>query len=115
MWVKGGLIEATESIANERNAEEGESNAIVLGLQVLDENFPKDKDVWQLRTETALDLFAEEIPNVETKPQAQALLRRLGFRSKSIRMGKNVLRGYEISRRKVAKLRERYAVTTKAA
>ena len=81
-WVKSRLIEATESIARERNAEEGESNAIVVGVQVLDEHFPKDKDVWRLRTGRALELFSEEIPSIETKPQAQALLRRLGFRSK---------------------------------
>jgi hypothetical protein len=114
-WVKRRLDEATESIASERNAEEGESNAIVLGVQVLDEHFPKDKDVWRLRTERALGLFSEEIPSIETKPQAQALLRRLGFRSKRIRAGKRVLRGYEVSRRKLEKLRERYAVRTQAA
>jgi hypothetical protein len=114
-WVKRSLIEATESIARERNAEEGESNAIVLGLQVLDEHFPQDMDVWRLRTEEALKLFSEEIPSIETKPQAQALLRRLGFRSKRVRVGKSVLRGYEISRRKLEKLRERYAARTQAA
>jgi hypothetical protein len=113
-WVKQRLIEATESIARERNTEEGESNVIVLALQILHEHFPHDKDVWQPRTEEAFDLFSEEIPSIETKPQAQSLLRRLGFRSKRVRIGKSVLRGYEISRRKLEKLRERYAVNAQA-
>lgn len=114
-WVKRRLVEATESIANERNAEEGESNAIVLALQVLDEHFPHGKDIWHLRTETAFELFSGEISTIETKSQAQALLRRLGFRSKRVRIGQSVLRGYEISRRSLEKLGERYALRTQAA
>jgi hypothetical protein len=113
-WVKRRLVEATERIAGERNAEE-ESNAIVFGVQLLDEHFPKDKDVWPLRTERALELFSEEIPSIETKPQAQALLRKLGFKSKRVRIGQKVLRGYEISRRKLEILCERYALRTPAA
>lgn len=115
VWVKRRLIEGTESIARERNTEEGESNTIVLAVQILHEHFPHDRDVWQLRTEIAFDLFSEEISSIETKPQAQALLRRLGFRSKRLRLGKSVLRGYEISRGKLKKLRERYAIRTQAA
>jgi hypothetical protein len=115
MWVKQRLIEATESIASERNVEEGESNAIVLGVQLLDEHFPKNKDVWRLRTDEALELFSEEIPSIETKPQAQALLRKLGFKSKRVRIGQKVLRGYEISRRRLEILCERYALRTPAA
>ena len=114
-WVKRRLIEGAESIANERNSEEGESNAIVLALQILDEHFPHGKDIWRLRTETALELFSGEIASIETKPQAQALLRRLGFRSKRIRIKHSVLRGYEISRRKLEKLAERYALGAQAA
>lgn len=114
-WVKRRLIEATDSIASERNVEEGESNAIILALEILHEHFPQSLDVWRLRTEEALKFFSEEIPSIERTSQAQALLRRLGFRSKRIRVGKNVLRGYEISRRKLEKLRERYAVKTQDA
>jgi hypothetical protein len=114
-WVKRRLIEAAESIANERNAEEGESNAIVLALQVLGEHFPQKQKIWHLRTERALELFSEEISSIENKSQAQALLRRLGFRSKRVRIGQSVLRAYEISRRKLEKLGERYALRTQAA
>jgi hypothetical protein len=114
-WVKRRLVEAAESIANERNAEEGESNAIVLALQVLNEHFPHGKDVWHLRTEKAFELFSGEISSIETKSQAQALLRRLSFRSKRVRIGQSVLRGYEISRRNLKKLSERYALRTQAA
>jgi hypothetical protein len=114
-WVKRRLTEATRNIANERNVEEGESNAIVLALQVLNEYFPQGENVWRLRTEKALELFSGEISSIETKSQAQALLRRLGFHSKSVRMGQRVLRGYEISRRNLEKLSERYALRTQAA
>ena len=114
-WVKHRLVEAAQSIARDRKDEEGESDAIVLGLQILKERFPMEREVWHLRTEKAFDLFSGEISSVETKSQAQALLRKMGFRSKRVRVGDRVLRGYKIASQTLKKLCERYALGAQAA
>lgn len=109
-WVTEKLIEGTLSIAADRNAEEAESNIVVLGVQVLTEHFPRDPDRWHVRTDTAFELFSEAIPSIETKAQAQALMRRLGFRSVSYKDGKKVLRAYKVPLRGLEKLSERYGL-----
>jgi len=114
-WVKDKLLDATNSIAEERSYEEQESNAVVQGLQVLKHHFPERTTVWNLRTETALEHFSEEIPSIETRAQAQALLRRFGFRSKTCRFGKRVLRAYEIPLRRLEKLLDRYGLNARTA
>jgi hypothetical protein len=60
-------------------------------------------------------MFSEEIEGVETKAQTQGLLRRLGFRSKSSRFGKHVLRAYEIQGYRLEKLLERYGLSGRKA
>lgn len=109
-WVTEKLIEGTLSIATERSAEEAESNTVVLGVQVLREHFPRESDRWNVRTDRAFDLFSEEIPSIETKAQAQALMRRLGFRSERYHAGEKVLRAYKVPRRRLEKLSERYGL-----
>lgn len=84
-------------------------------LQILQEHFPERVPVWSLRTEEALEIFSEEIEGIETKAQAQGLLRRLGFRSKSSRFGKQVLRAYEIQGYRLEKLLERYGLRARKA
>ncbi len=109
-WVSEKLAEGTLIIAKERSAEEAESNAVVLGLQVLREHMPRQVESWHVRTDEALALFSEEIPSIETKAQAQALMRRLGFKSERQRVGKKVLRAYRVHRRRLQKLSERYGL-----
>jgi len=109
-WISEKLAEGTLTIAEERSAEEAESNAVVLGLQVLREHMPREGESWPVRTDEALALFSEEIPSIETKAQAQALMRRLGFKSERQRVGKKVLRAYRVHRRRVQKLSERYGL-----
>lgn len=111
-WVKKKLVRATDRLNKDRMSEEGESNAVVIGLQLLKERFPAEHEVWRLRTEDAFDMFSKDLPSVETKAQAQALLRRLGFRSKRGRVGNKVLRAYQISHRKLENLCERYQLAS---
>lgn len=114
-WVREKMHEATKNLSEERNAEEAESNPVVLGLQILKEQFPEDKNIWRLRTEEAFSLFTKEIATIETKAQAQALLRKFGFRSKRTRIGTRVLRAYEIPMRGLKKLCRRYRLNSQAA
>jgi hypothetical protein len=114
-WVRDKLVDAAESIAKDRNYEEQESNTVVQGLQILKERFPEGKRVWSLRTEDAVELFSEEIEAVETRGQAQALLRKLGFRSKRSRYGKRVLRAYQIPRKRLERMLARYGLREHAA
>lgn len=105
--VRSKLIEAAGEIGHERQCDEGESNNVVAGLQVLQDSFPSENDVWKLRSEAAYDLF-EEIPGIECKRDAQTLLRKLGFRSRSAKFGRKVLRAYSIPRRRLGKLYDQY-------
>jgi len=114
-WVRVGLTQGAENLGKERRSQEAESNSVVQGLQILIEQFPAEKTLWRLRTEQALEFFSEEIPGIETSSQAQALLRRLGFRSKRCRIGNKVLRAYEIPRKRLKQLLARYRVKTDAA
>jgi len=109
-WVRKKLIEATQTLARDRKANEEESNAVVLGVQALKENFPKHGDSWQLRSDKALEIFREDVPGIETKAQAQALLRRFGLRSVRVRFGRHVLRAYVLSRKALDRLVERYGL-----
>jgi CHC2 zinc finger/Protein of unknown function (DUF3631) len=102
-WVKDKLIEAARSLAADRRANESESDPVVRGVQILSEHYPIGRDRWSLRSERALELL-DEIPGIESVPKAQALLRRLGFRSQSARIGDVVLHAYVISRRRLEKL-----------
>src|SRR5260370_18497650 len=65
-WVGDKLSEATRKLARDRRANEEESNAVVLGLQVLRENFPEGEDSWRLRSDQALDIFEDDVPGIET-------------------------------------------------
>jgi len=56
-WVKEKLVEATEKLARDRGADETESNAVVLGVQALRENFPEDEKRWRLRSDQALEIL----------------------------------------------------------
>jgi hypothetical protein len=109
-WVREKLIEATQILARDRKANEEESNAVVLGVQALKENFPKHQDSWHLRSDRALEIFQEDIPSIETKAHAQALLRRFGLRSTRVRFGKHILRAYVLSRKTLNRLVERYGL-----
>jgi hypothetical protein len=109
-WVNGTLTEATQRLAKDRRANEAESNAVVLGVQALRENFPEDEDRWRLRTDEALEIFKEDVPGIETAGQAQALLRRFGLRSQRVRVGKKVLRSYVLSKKALDKLVGRYGL-----
>ena len=109
-WVREKLIDATQILARDRNANEEESNAVVLGVQALKENFPKDKDSWHLRSDKALQIFQVDLPGIETKAHAQALLRRFGLRSVRVRFGNHVLRAYVLSREALDRLVERYGL-----
>lgn len=109
-WVTEKLIDGSLSIAAERKAEEAESNIVVLGVQILTEHFPQDTDRWHVRTDTAFELFSEAIPSIETKAQAQALMRRLGFKSVPYKDGSKVLRAYKVPLRRLEKLSERYGL-----
>jgi hypothetical protein len=109
-WVSDKLIEATRALARDRTGNEEESNAVVLGVQALRENFPDDEDQWRLRSDMALEIFNDDVPGIETKAQAQKLLRRLGLRSRRVRVGKHVLRSYVLSRRALDRLVERYGL-----
>jgi Protein of unknown function (DUF3631) len=64
-WVTDKLTAATVRIAKERTYEEQESNTVIQGLEILKLHFPRDKSVWNLRTESALELF-EEVTGIET-------------------------------------------------
>ena len=114
-WVKEKLIVATEKLAGDRHAHEEESNPVVLGVQALRENFPEDKKNWRLRSDQALDIFEEDVPGIEDIGQAQALLRRFGFRSQRVRVGKKVLRAYILSKKALDRLVERYGVEEEVA
>jgi hypothetical protein len=107
-WVRQRLAEGAIEICKGRKSEEAESNPVVAAVSILRGAFPKDeKDAWSLRTEDACELLGE-IPHHEDKAAVQALLRRLGFRSRNVRMGKHVLRAYRIPKRRLEKLAERY-------
>ncbi len=106
-WVNEKLVEATERLARNRRANEAESDPVVLGVQILNDHFPKNRDDWRLRSDLALE-FLEEIPGIETVANAQALLRKLGFRSQSVRVGDKVLRAYVIPKRRLDRLVSRY-------
>jgi hypothetical protein len=60
------LVEAAESIAAERNAEEEESNAVVVAVEILKSHFPTKRDTWNLRTDDALEFFQKEVSSIET-------------------------------------------------
>jgi hypothetical protein len=109
-WVREKLTEATEMLARDRKANEEESNAVVLGVQALKEHFPKHGVSWQLRSDKALQIFQEDVPGIDTKSQAQALLRRFGLRSVRVRFGNHVLRAYVVSRKALDRLVERYGL-----
>jgi len=112
-WINEMLLEGTKRLAKDRRANEGESNPVVLGIQALRENYPKDVEAWSLRSDNALNIFREDVPGVETKSQAQGLLRKFGFRSDRVRFGKRVLRAYVISRKALDRLVERYGLEQK--
>lgn len=109
-WVHDKLDEATVKLARDRRANEEESNPVVLGIQALRENFPEGEDQWRLRSDQAFEIFQHDVPGIETKAHAQALLRRLGLRSTRVRVGKHVLRSYVLSRKTLDRLVEQYGV-----
>jgi len=107
-WVKNKLAQGAIEIARGRKDEEAEENPVVAGIAILMEHFPKGEDVWKLRTERACDLLGE-IPGVEDRTLAQTLLRKLGFRSRSCKFEKKVLRAYRIPKRRLERLAARYS------
>ncbi len=114
-WVNEKLVEGAEKLAKDRRGDEEESNAVVLAVQALRENFPEGEDSWRLRSDRAFAIFEDDVPGIETKAQAQALLRRLGLHSRRVRVGKHVLRSYVLSRKTMDKLVERYGVEQEVA
>ncbi len=114
-WVRSRIVEAAQHLAEERSAEEEESNIVISGLQILKGIFSVGQETWELRTQEALDLFDGEVPGIETKAKAQTLLRRFGFRSKPSRIGKHVLRSYQILQRHLEKPFERYRLKREVA
>jgi hypothetical protein len=108
-WVNEKLVEGAKKLSKERMGNEEESNAVVLAVQALRENFPEDEDSWRLRSDRAFAIFKDDVPGIETRTQGQALLRRLGLRSRRVRAGKHVLRSYVLSRKTLDRLIERYS------
>jgi Protein of unknown function (DUF3631) len=108
--VQRSLSQAALEIAQGRKSEESESNPVVAAIHILMRKFPKDTDLWPLRTEMAYRLLGD-IPGLETLPSVQELLRtKLGFgRSKSTKFDNKVLRAYHIPRRKLEKLSKQYS------
>src|SRR6185312_3332045 len=113
-YVTEKLVEAADEIGHERRSDEDESNSVVAGIQLLQDSLPPEKDVWKLRTDAAYELF-EEIPGIESKRDAQILLRKLGFRSKSAKFGHKTLRAYLIRRGRLGKLYDQYVSGANAA
>jgi hypothetical protein len=106
--VRQKLAEAAGKIYQGRRTEEETSNPAVAAIQILMERFPKGEKVWIEPTAKVCALL-EEIPGLEDKPAAQAVLRKMGFKGKGKRYGKHVLQSYRIPRSTLETLAERYA------
>ena len=106
--VRDRLAEGAIEIAKGRKAEEAESNPVVAAIPILIKHFPKNEDVWNLRTEKACELLGE-IPGVDDKTNVQGLLRKLGFRSENSRIQKKVLRAYRMPTCEFERLAKRYS------
>lgn len=106
------LTVAARAIARDRASDEGEDEEITAALEILVQDYPEGKDKWILRSDRAVGMFKshESLEWMEHPRQAASLLRRLGFRSASHRIGRRVTRGYQVRKHALVDMCKCYGV-----
>lgn len=110
------LIKASESIAEDRSGDESEDEETVIALELLARNFPRGKENWVLGSTQAANIFPEDerLGWIQRPQQACTLLRRLGFKSSTHRVGPRIIRGYKIRKHVLLEMCRSYGLPASA-